>query len=102
VVLAHEIGTRRSVHVPLRLAATFVSGLAVAWLLGWPWASRRCSGPSASPHLALPPRSLLLIVFRRAAGGLLRPGFLGFARQEHAATGYAYAEAGCGETSSRR
>ena len=98
-VLAHEIGHEKKRHVPLRLAATFVSGLAAAWLLGLAvgFAPLFRAFGFASPGAA--PAAVLLMFFAGPLGVMLRPLASWVSRrQEHAADRYAYAEAGCGET----
>jgi STE24 endopeptidase len=106
-VLAHEIGHQKKLHVPLRLAATLVGGLAAFWLLdralSWEPLFRAfgfaIGGEAGGAAGAAPAAVVLLLFFAGPLSLVLRPlGSWLSRRQEYAADRYAYRQAGCGES----
>jgi STE24 endopeptidase len=109
-VLAHEIGHQKKLHVPLRLAATLVGGLAAFWLLdralSWEplfrafgFAAGSGGAGGAGAAAAAPAAVVLLLFFAGPLSLALRPlGSWLSRRQEYAADRYAYRQAGCGES----
>jgi STE24 endopeptidase len=100
-VLAHEIGHKKKLHVPLRLAGSLAAGFAAFWLLGLAlrfqplFQAFGFAGGVGAGAAAV----VLLLFFSGPLELLLRPlGSWISRRQEHAADRYAYRDAGCGES----
>jgi STE24 endopeptidase len=97
-VLAHEIGHEKKRHVPLRLAATLVSGFAAFWLLGKAVGYAPLFRAFGFAAAGVAPAAVLLLFFAGPLEVLFRPLASWVSRrQEHAADRFAYRDAGCGE-----
>jgi STE24 endopeptidase len=102
-VLAHEIGHQKKLHIPLRLAATLLSGFVAFWLLGQALGFAplfQAFGFTGGVGTSAAPAAVVLLMFFSGPLALpLRPlGSWVSRRQEHAADRYAYRDAGCGES----